>query len=129
MYGRRPAKGSRARGNRFGKLLRRCRVEAGYSLRGFASELGLSPGHLSRVETGHESPPPASRIVQIARLLDIDQDELLASAGKLHPELVGFICKNQRIVEFLRAAFNKGYGNAYFDELIEGLPFNGPAPG
>jgi transcriptional regulator with XRE-family HTH domain len=101
-------------------------MEAGYSLRGFASDLGLSPGHLSRVETGHESPPPASRIIQMARMLQADRDELLTAAGKLDPDLVRYICKNDRIVEFLRGARSKGFVNEQFDQLIEDLQIRGP---
>lgn len=107
--------------NRFGRLLRIIRTEAGYSLRGFALNVGLSPGYLSRVETGHERPPAVTRILQMAAVLKADPDELLYAAGKLDPALTRYICGSDRIVAFLRRAQQLGLTDDDFDGLIEEL--------
>lgn len=58
-----------------------------FTLRKFADAAGISPTFLSKVERGEFDPPKAEKIMRIAKLLDVDADELLALAGRVDPEL------------------------------------------
>lgn len=88
----------------FGDVIRERREElaaqeggAAYSLRQLARRAGLQPSYLSRVERGIEAPPSEAKIRQLAEVLDLSADLLLAIANKVpsdvrqiigqHPEL------------------------------------------
>lgn len=74
-------------GETFGTHLRRVRLGLGLSLRKVASDLGVSPPYLSRVEVGLNPPPSEERVRALARLLDQDADELLAAAGRVSSDV------------------------------------------
>jgi transcriptional regulator with XRE-family HTH domain len=93
---------------RFGSLLRRSRVKAGYGLREFAQKVDLSPTYISRVETGKIPPPTERRIKVMARLLDVTADELYTAAGKVDPEIEAYIRRVKTLPAFLRAAKKAG---------------------
>jgi transcriptional regulator with XRE-family HTH domain len=83
----------------FGKRIRelreaRLRDDPKFTLRQFATAVGISPTFLSKVERGEFDPPKAENIMKMAQLLDVDPDELLSLAGKYDPEL-GKIIKEQ----------------------------------
>jgi transcriptional regulator with XRE-family HTH domain len=93
-------------------------MEAGYSLREFASRMGLSAGYVSRVETGKEAPPTVARIRKMAGLLSCDPDELFSVAGKVDPDLVRYICSVPAVVAFLRFARRRGLTCDEIEPLI-----------
>jgi len=78
----------------FGSKLRRLRTDAGFTLRKFAIAIGKSPTYISRIERGDFDPPSEETLKTIARVLDQNQDEYLASAGKISSDLVKIILKN-----------------------------------
>ena len=61
-----------------------------YSLRRTADRVGVSPGYLSQVETGKQS-PTEERIRAIAADLDLDPDVALAAAGMVSDDLIAVI--------------------------------------
>ncbi len=71
----------------FGQVLREKRVAAGFSLRKFASEVGVSPTYLSQVEQDNVDPPTADRVKRMAELLNESIDEWTALAGRLTEDL------------------------------------------
>jgi len=77
--------------NEFGKILRREREMNKIGLREMAKMIGVSPTYLSRVERGEVPPFSEGRIRDIAGILCLDVDELLASSGKVSSDLVGVI--------------------------------------
>jgi len=98
-------------GNAFGKRVRELRLQRRrsgrreFSLRQFAVRAGISPTFLCKIETGGLAPPIAPKIVRIAELLECNEDELLALAGKVSPEVTRIICERPRIyTDILRAA-------------------------
>ena len=99
---------------KFGKRIRELREakmkdDASFSLRKFAERVGISATFLSRVETGEFDPPKADKIIKMAELLGVNQDELLALANKIDPELGGIIQKEPKaMADFLRTAREKG---------------------
>lgn len=68
--------------NRFGELLRASRLAKGLTLRKFAEALGVSPTYVSGIENGTLPPPTSDRIATIAKLLEVDSDELIEVAGR-----------------------------------------------
>ncbi|MFW6107029.1 MAG: helix-turn-helix domain-containing protein [bacterium] len=83
----------------FGKKIRELReaklkADPKFTLRQFATAVGISPTFLSKVERGEFDPPAADKIIKMALLLDVDPDELLAMAGKFDPELEKIIKEN-----------------------------------
>lgn len=76
----------------FGKRIRELRkakrsTDPKFSLRQFATAVGISPTFLSKVERGEFDPPAPDKIKRMAELLEVDADELLALAGRVDPEL------------------------------------------
>lgn len=76
----------------FGKKIRELReaklkTDPKFTLRQFATAVGISPTFLSKVERGEFDPPAAHNIIKMAELLGVDADELLALANKFDPEL------------------------------------------
>lgn len=78
----------------FGELIRKRRSREGYTLRGFAKMVGISPTYLSKIERGDYPPPGEKKIVRIAETLVIDSDLLLAMAGKVATDLQDIIRNN-----------------------------------
>ncbi len=54
----------------------------GMSLRKLASETNINPSYLSRILRGIQKPPSNEKIRDIAEVLNIDSNELIAEAGK-----------------------------------------------
>lgn len=66
----------------FGERVRSLRRAKKLTQKQLADQLPMSPGHLSRVETGHYGPPPDEVIERLAEVLEADQLELLRIAGR-----------------------------------------------
>ena len=80
----------------FGKYIRGQRenlfeANKDYSLRQVALKIGVEPSFLSKVERGIVSPPSEAKIILLAKVLDEDQDVLLALAGKVSSDLLKII--------------------------------------
>lgn len=91
----------------FGKYIRRLREEKKktdptFSLRGFAKEVELSPTFISKMEKGDFKPPSPEKIVKMAEVLGVNQDELLARADKVSPEIPKYIQENPVAADLLR---------------------------
>lgn len=95
---------------KFGKTIRQLREERfesdpGFSLRKFATRVGMSPTYLCKIERDEFPPPAEDKIIAIARELDTDADELLALSGKVSSDLSKIILARPRLMaEFLRKA-------------------------
>ncbi|MCL4521513.1 MAG: helix-turn-helix domain-containing protein [Firmicutes bacterium] len=72
------------RSESFGSLIRRLRKSHSLSLEDLATQIGISPSYLSRMERGHRQPPPGSLIVRLAEALNVPPLTLLVSAGILN---------------------------------------------
>lgn len=75
----------------FGAVLRLLRVDAGASLRGLASAVGVSSAYLSRVENGHDPAPTPDRLVAIAQALRVPPALLLELAERVEPAVAGYL--------------------------------------
>jgi HTH-type transcriptional regulator, competence development regulator len=88
----------------FGARVRREREQQKIGLRQAAKKIGVSPTYLSMVERDEFPPPAEDRVRAIAKLLELDEDELLALAGKVGSDLRDIIRKRPReMASFLRS--------------------------
>jgi transcriptional regulator with XRE-family HTH domain len=83
----------------FGQRIQRLRREQGLTQRQLAGELGLDFTYLSKVENDRGEAPGEETVRRLAAILETDEEELLALAGKVPPELR---TRAQRDVEFAR---------------------------
>ncbi len=84
-----------------------------FTLRQFATQLGISPTFLHLLEKG-EAKTKVETLKQIAELLNLDSDELLALADKINPDLKP-ILKKPGIPAFLRTI--DGFSNEQMAKL------------
>ena len=99
---------------KFGKRIRELReakkaVDLTFSLRQFATKVGISATFLSKLEKGVFDPPKAEHIIKMAELLEVDTDELLALANRTDPELNEIIKSEPKaMADLLRTARDRG---------------------
>lgn len=106
--------------SRFGEIVRDKRNEKGFTLRKFAQMADLSPSYISLMERGEQPPPGEEKIRQIALILDLNVDTLLAEAGKVSTELKDIIIQRPALVaDFLRTV--KGTSTEDLMRLNQGL--------
>ncbi len=102
---------------KFHQIIQSRRNEKGYSLREFARRLELSPGYLSRIESEKVPPPSEDKIKQIAQLLELDPDELLAAGNKVDSDVLALIKKEPvRLTKLLRESAT------FSTAIVLGLP-------
>ena len=93
---------------KFGAFIRERRRNQEIGLRKMAKRIGVSPSYLSMIECDECAPPIEERVRNIATVLDLDPDELLALAGKVSSDLTEIIRGNPRaFADFLRTAKGK----------------------
>jgi HTH-type transcriptional regulator, competence development regulator len=98
----------------FGKMIRqlrerRLKTDRSFSLRQFATKIGVSPSYLCKVERGDFPPPSEERIVAIADALGENHDRFFALAGKVPSELSRIIMRRPELMyNFLRKADKVG---------------------
>jgi HTH-type transcriptional regulator, competence development regulator len=76
---------------RFGGRLRTLRSAKGIGLRELARQVGMSPTYLSKIETGQAAPPVEEKVFKLAEVLEENQDDLLALAGRVAADLQDII--------------------------------------
>jgi HTH-type transcriptional regulator, competence development regulator len=81
---------------RFGAFIRRKREEKEIGLREMAKMVGVSPTYLSKVERDEFTPPTEEKVTKIARILEVDLDELMALAGRVPSDLTEIIRERPR---------------------------------
>jgi transcriptional regulator with XRE-family HTH domain len=92
----------------FGERVRRKRMDLKITLRKFAEMVGVSPTYISQIERDEFAPPSESKIGEMARILNENEEELLALAEKIPSDLPGIIMEHPKEAAiFLRTA--KGF--------------------
>lgn len=66
-----------------GKLLRSKRNEKGYTLEDIAEKIGVSINYVSKIEKGESTNPSDEIIVNLSRILDIEEDYVFKSFGRI----------------------------------------------
>jgi HTH-type transcriptional regulator, competence development regulator len=101
----------------FGKFLKENRMNAGLSLREFAGRSNISPGYLSDLENEKVAPPSEKLILEMARTLGVEKDELLKAAEKVDPEVAEYVAHEPRAADFLRMAKEHNFANGDWEKL------------
>lgn len=93
----------------FGQTVRKLREEKKITLRKMALMLEVSATYLSKIERDEPGSKPSEEVIKkISRVLNQDEDELLALAGKISSDLQEIIRQNPRkLASFLRTAKGK----------------------
>jgi len=90
----------------FASRLKEIRASKGVGVRELGRMIGKSGQHISNMEQ-KLSKPSAEVVVDIAKALSADVDELLHLAGQMDPEVIGVIqSRPSAIPSFLRSASN-----------------------
>jgi transcriptional regulator with XRE-family HTH domain len=95
-----------AKADNTARLLREIRRRRGATLQTAADHLGITPGHLSRLERGEKS-PSADVVSRAAKYYDVDQDLLALEQGRAPDDIVRILREHPELLERLRAE----YGN------------------
>jgi len=103
----------------FGKILRKLRLTAQVGLRELASLINKSPGYLSDVELDQVPPPSEKMILDIARSLNVDKNQLLAAARKMDPELSNYVAEQPMAADFLRMAKDQEFDVEDWERLAQ----------
>ena len=95
-----------AKGEDAVRLLREIRRRRGATLVTAADQLGITPGHLSRLERGEKLPSPEV-VGKAARYYEIDEDLLGLEQGIVPEDVVQILRDNPEVIHRLR----EEYGN------------------
>jgi transcriptional regulator with XRE-family HTH domain len=105
----------------FGKLIRHARKDKGYSQRQLAKLLGLDFTYLSKLENNRADYAPKEEVIRsLARHLDLDEEELIYSAGRVpqtEEELLKQHYKDMPTL-FRRMRENPEFAQRIFQEAI-----------
>lgn len=90
----------------FGETIREARKAHGLTQRQLAKRLEIDFTYLSKLENDRGDPPGDDTIRRLATELGLDAEGLLASAGKIPPELRELAQSNREFAVFLRSLPN-----------------------
>lgn len=113
----------------FGKFIELRRKSLGKTLRGLAAELGIAPAFMSDIEKGHRYPPAKEKLEELARILQLNQEDThkmydLAAGERengISPDLPHYIMNSPKARVALRIARDKGAGEKVWQKIIDML--------
>lgn len=113
----------------FGKFIETKRKALGKTLRGLASELGIAPAFMSDIEKGHRYPPAREKLEELARLLQLSQEDTdqmfdLAAGERengIAPDLPEYIMGSPKARTALRMARDQGADEKIWQKVIDML--------
>jgi transcriptional regulator with XRE-family HTH domain len=115
----------------FGERIRELRKAKGLTQRELADQVadglrgedrrGFNFTYLSKIENDRLPPPSIAAILQLAKELDGNSDELLALAGKAPPDIGQTLQKSLGARVFFRSAINLSLSEDDWKELLEEL--------
>jgi transcriptional regulator with XRE-family HTH domain len=85
----------------FGEYLKDVRRKRGVSQRKLAHAVGINFTYLSKIENGHMAPPSEGVLLELARVLEMDKDEVMVAAGKVPSDVVEML-KDVRLLKHVR---------------------------
>ena len=85
----------------FGQMIKDARKEKRITQRDLAKMIDVDFSYISKIETGALEPPSEAVINKIAKILEIDPNELFISAKKVPSEFKNFIIKEDTAANIL----------------------------
>ncbi len=104
----------------FGETLREARVKKGVSLRSVAAELDITPSYLSDIENDRRI-PSEDVLQQLATLLDLDFDDLMARAGRFGEEAERYLKHQPTAVKLFRRISESNLDEEQLKELLRAV--------
>ena len=100
---------------RLGKFLSKARADKGVTLRDLETASGVEYSYIGRLERGEVATPDPTKLVKLARALDIEIEDVYAAAGYTNPALPEF-------AQYLRSKYDLhdtevGEIERYFERL------------
>jgi transcriptional regulator with XRE-family HTH domain len=99
---------------KFIKAIKKAMKGKDISLRALSRQTGIDLSFLSRILSGDRNPPPNSYIVKIAKVLDLNPDQLIVDAGRI-PKRAKVLLKG--VVEVMKPIFSAFEGKE--EEFID----------
>lgn len=91
--------------NEFGKKIKQLRKQQRITQKKLAENVGIDVTYLSKIENGKLAPPAQDKIKKMAKILEVNEDELITLADKVPEDLTEIIPKaSKEIPSFLREA-------------------------
>lgn len=87
----------------FGELLKALRKEKKITQRRLAELIGIDFTYISKIENGSMEPPAEDKIINMAKVFDMDSNELLIVAKKVPSDFQKIITENTNVTKFLRS--------------------------
>jgi transcriptional regulator with XRE-family HTH domain len=107
----------------FGETIRARRLEKGLKLRRLAKMLDVTPSYLSRIEAGVVPPPKEEKILRMAEFLDLNSDQLLASADKVSSDLLEIIRQDPiRMADMIRTSASAAAATVFTADFSSAPP-------
>lgn len=110
------------RHQKFGKKLRLLRKASNMTQRELAEKVGIDFTYMSKIENDRLPPPKRETIVEIARALEADENELVVLAGKIpkdyEDEIVGEDDTARRLLGSFRSGIKSGLSKTDMEELL-----------
>lgn len=107
-----------ANGRSFGETIRDARLKRELSLRETARELGIAPSYLSDIENDRRI--PSEEITrQLAQLLRLKFDDLMARAGRFGEEAERYLRKNPTAGVLFRKLTQGRYAEEELQRLLD----------
>lgn len=85
----------------FGQIIKNARQNKKITQRELAKRIGVDFSYISKIETGALEPPSEAVINKIARILEIDPNELFISARKVPIEFINCVFKEDTAANIL----------------------------
>jgi HTH-type transcriptional regulator, competence development regulator len=115
----------------FGETIKELRKAKNLSQRDLAAKVGqrlkdedrrgFDFTYLSKIENDRMSPPSAAAIIQLARELDANSDDLLALAGKIPQDLGETLKKSEGARAFYRSVKTMNLSDEDWQKLLQDL--------
>jgi D-3-phosphoglycerate dehydrogenase len=105
----------------FGTALRQFRQAAGLNQRELAARVSLDFSYISKLENDRLPPPAADTVVALARVLEVEPEELLALTGKIPSTVQQAVSTNKAALTFLREAQRRDLTDEAWKTLTSSL--------
>jgi transcriptional regulator with XRE-family HTH domain len=90
-----------------GKLLRSKRLEKNYTLEFTAKLVGVSINYIAKLEKGESQNPSDENIVKLAFALDLDENDLFTSYGRIPLSIRRVLKDNPQLIKLISQLGNK----------------------
>ena len=108
-----------------GKLIKKKREELGFSIRELAKKIDMSPVYLCNIENGKRNLPSDYKLLLIANVLFLSQDEKITffdkiseSQQKIPIDVNEYLFDKKEAIIFIRSAEKYDYKNSDWEKLF-----------